>query len=139
MSNRKNQNNNLNNTVMNSSKVKTQKNLSALLGLALAVITLFQAGSVKSNESSDRSLTSIEEAELRAEIDSIFPDDGLTITERAYAEIEAEQTNYVKVFNANNELVAQGITTENEELRRLVNQADFLIQVPGQKYYRISE
>ncbi|KYG80955.1 hypothetical protein EV198_2831 [Roseivirga ehrenbergii] len=139
MSNRKKQNNNLNNTVMNSSKVKTQKNLSALLGLALAVITLFQAGSVKSNESSDRSLTSIEEAELRAEIDSIFPDDGLTITERAYAEIEAEQTNYVKVFNANNELVAQGITTENEELRRLVNQADFLIQVPGQKYYRISE
>ncbi|KYG85489.1 hypothetical protein AWW67_15280 [Roseivirga seohaensis] len=139
MSNRKNQNNNLNNTVMNSSKVKTQKNLSALLGLALAVITLFQAGSVKSNESSDRSLTSIEEAELRAEIDSIFPDDGLTITERAYAEIEAEQTNYVKVFNANNELVAQGITIENEELRRLVNQADFLIQVPGQKYYRISE
>ncbi|WP_141655361.1 hypothetical protein [Roseivirga seohaensis] len=124
---------------MNSSKVKTQKNLSALLGLALAVITLFQAGSVKSNESSDRSLTSIEEAELRAEIDSIFPDDGLTITERAYAEIEAEQTNYVKVFNANNELVAQGITIENEELRRLVNQADFLIQVPGQKYYRISE
>tara|TARA_A100000171_G_C2121448_1_gene141017 strand:+ start:1152 stop:1571 length:420 start_codon:yes stop_codon:yes gene_type:complete len=139
MSNRKNQNNNLNNTVMNSSKVKTQKNLSALLGLALAVITLFQAGSVKSNESSDRSLTSIEEAELRAEIDNIFPDDGLTITERAYAEIEAEQTNYVKVFNANNELVAQGITTENEELRKLVNQADFLIQVPGQKYYRISE
>ena len=139
MSNRKSQNKNLNNTVMNSSKVKTQKNLSAILGLALAVITLFQAGAVKSNEVSDRSLASIEEAELRAEIDNIFPDDGLTITERAYAEIAAEQTKYVKVFNAENELVAQGLTTENDELRQLVKQADFLTQVSGQKYYRISE
>ena len=139
MSNRKSQNENLNNTVMNSSTVKTQKNLSAILGLALAVITLFQAGAVKSNEVSDRSLASIEEAELRAEIDSIFPDDGLTITERAYEEIAAEQTKYVKVFNAENELVAQGLTTENDELRQLVNQADFLTQVSGQKYYRISE
>ncbi|WP_157716139.1 hypothetical protein, partial [Roseivirga echinicomitans] len=101
--------------------------------------TLFQAGAVKSNEVSDRSLASIDEAELRAEIDSIFPDDGLTITERAYAEIAAEQTNYVKVFNAENELVAQGLTTENDKLRELVNQADFLTQVSGQKYYRISE
>ncbi|WP_452610336.1 hypothetical protein [Roseivirga echinicomitans] len=139
MSNRKNQNNNLNNTVMNSSKVKTQKNLSALLGLALAVITLFQAGTVQSNESTDNNLTSIEEAELRAEIDNIFPDDGLTITERAYAEIAAERTHYAKVFNAENELVAQGLTTENDELRQLVKQADFLTQVSGQKYYRISE
>ena len=63
MSNRKSQNENLNNTVMNSSTVKTQKNLSAILGLALAVITLFQAGAVKSNEVSDRSLASIEEVE----------------------------------------------------------------------------
>ncbi|WP_323758594.1 hypothetical protein [Roseivirga sp.] len=124
---------------MNSSKVKTQKNLSAILGLALAVITLFQAGAVKSNEASDINLTSIEEAELRAEIDNIFPDDGLTIMERAYAEIEAEQTNFVKVFNADNELVAQGLTTENDELRQLVNQADLLTQVSGKKYYRISE
>ncbi|MGW8122785.1 hypothetical protein ACV07N_08995 [Roseivirga echinicomitans] len=124
---------------MNSSKVKTQKNLSALLGLALAVITLFQAGTVQSNESTDNNLTSIEEAELRAEIDNIFPDDGLTITERAYAEIAAERTHYAKVFNAENELVAQGLTTENDELRQLVKQADFLTQVSGQKYYRISE
>lgn len=126
-------------TVMKSSTVKTQKNLSALIALSLALVTLFQAGFVKSTESKN-DIRSKEEVQLIAEIESMLSEDEeLSIIEEVYQDVEAENSEEVKIFNAENELVAQGNPSTNAKVRNLVNQADYLTSTASSKYYRISK
>lgn len=128
---------NQNNKVMKSSKVRTQKNLSAVIALALALVTLFQASFVSSNETSDNNV-SIMEAELVAEIEMMLSEnEDTSIIDEVYMEIENENIATVKVFDTNNELIAEGNPSENEEVRKLVNQADFLLQSTEARYFRI--
>ncbi|PIQ48902.1 MAG: hypothetical protein COW03_07850 [Cytophagales bacterium CG12_big_fil_rev_8_21_14_0_65_40_12] len=128
---------NQNNKVMKSSKVRTQKNLSAVIALALALVTLFQASFVSSNETSDNNVT-IMEAELVAEIEMMLSEnEDTSIIDEVYMEIENENIATVKVFDTNNELIAEGNPSENEEVRKLVNQADFLLQSTEARYFRI--
>lgn len=128
---------NQNNKVMKSSKVRTQKNLSAVIALALALVTLFQASFVSSNETSDNNV-SIMEAELVAEIEMMLSEnEDTSIIDEVYMEIENENIATVKVFDTNNELIAEGNPSEDEEVRKLVNQADFLLQSTEARYFRI--
>ena len=126
-------------TVMKSSTVKTQKNLSALIALSLAVVTLFQAGFVKSTEI-ENDFKSKEEVQLIAEIEAMLEGDmEMTIIEEVYEEMEDEKISEVKIFNAENELVAQGNPSSNSEVRQLVNQANFLTSDADSKYYSLSK
>lgn len=128
---------NQNNKVMKSSKVRTQKNLSAVIALALALVTLFQASFVSSKETSDNNV-SIMEAELVAEIEMMLSEnEDSSIIDEVYMEIENESIATVKVFDINNELIAEGNPSEDEDVRKLVNQADFLLQSTEARYYRI--
>ena len=127
-----------NNTVMKSSTVKTQKNLSALIAISLALVTLFQAGFVKSTESKN-DFRSKEEIQLIAEIESMLTEDvDMDILEEVYQEVESEILSEVKVFNAENELVAQGNPSTDLEVRQLVNQSNYLTTDSGLKYYSLS-
>ena len=122
---------------MNSSKVKTQKNISALIALAIAFATLFQAGTANSNEVKDEFI-SFEEAQLVAEFDEFFLEEEMSIEESILEEVENDG-EIVKVFNADNELVYEGDPAQNETLRQAANQADYLSEIGGNKYYRIAE
>ena len=131
-----------NNTVMNSPKDKTQqqrtkiKNLSALLAIGLAVVTLFQAGTVKSENAALE--MSIVEAQLIAEVDQWFAEEEMILEEEMFFEPEAEDKTY-KVFNIEGILLAQGNPQENEALRLLVNQAEFLSEFAGEQYYTLTK
>jgi hypothetical protein len=122
---------------MISSKIKTQKNLSALIALALAITTLLQAGLAKSSEP-ETDYNAMKIATVLSEVDTtIMEEKNTALIEEVYEDFEAEQVDYVKVFNADNQLISEGIPSENDELRRLVNKADFLAVSANQKYYRI--
>jgi hypothetical protein len=126
-------------TVMKSSTVKTQKNLSALIALSLALVTLFQAGFINSTEI-EHDFKSKEEVQLIAEIEAMLEEDmEMTIIEEVYEEMEAEKISDVKIFNAENELVAQGNPSSNSEVRQLVNQANYLTSDADSKYYSLSK
>jgi len=126
---------------MNSPKVSRinsgQKTLSALIAIALAFVTLFQAGTANSNEVSSENI-SIEEAQLVAEIEQMLMDEEMTLEEEIYFEEMEELTEEVKVFNSNNELIGEGDPLVNPILGMLVNKADLLSEAGRQKYYRVS-
>ena len=122
---------------MNSPKVKTQKTLSALLAAALAIVTLFQAGTANSNEV-NAEIISFEEAQLVAEIEQMFLEEDMAIEEEIYFEEMEELTEEVRVYDNNNELIGEGDPTVNPVLGMLVNKADLLSEIGGQKYYRVS-
>ena len=122
---------------MNSPKVKTQKTLSAILAATLAIVTLFQAGTANSNEV-NAEIISFEEAQLVAEIEQMFLEEDMAIEEEIYFEEMEELTEEVKVYNNNNELIGEGDPTVNPVLGMLVNKADLLSEIGGQKYYRVS-
>lgn len=120
---------------MNNIKVKTQKTLSAILGIGLAVVILLQAGNVQSKESA-RSSISFEEATIIAEIQEMLLKEDVNYEEEfSFEELESD----VKVFNSKNELIAEGNTLENETLRILVNKANLISENQGKKYFRIAE
>jgi hypothetical protein len=122
---------------MNSPKINTQKSVSALIALALAIVTLFQAGTANSNEvTSD--IVSAEEAQLVAEIEQMLLEDEMTLEEEIYFEEMEELTKKVKVFNSDNELIGEGNPTKNPILGMLVNKADLLSETNGHQYYRVS-
>ena len=123
---------------MNSSKVKTQKNLSALIAIAVAIVTLFQAGPANSHEGKDE-FVSFEEAQLIAEFDAYFLEEEMSIEEAIVIEEMETETEYVKVFDANNELVLEGDPAQNEALRQALNTADFLSEMGNKQYYRITK
>ncbi len=127
---------------MNSPKNKTQqqrtkvKNLSALLAIGLAVVTLLQAGTVKSEKAAME--MSIMEAELIAEVDQWFAEEEMTVEEEMFFEAEAEEETF-KVFDTEGNLLAEGNPQENEELRKLVNQSEFMSEFAGEQYYSLTK
>jgi len=135
-----------NNTVMNSSEVKSSsknsrtkvKNLSAILAICLAVITLFQAGTANSKD--ERKMSALE-IELLTEIDEMFAtQEDLSLEEVIIEEVEAlTETNKVKVYDANGELLGEGDPKTNESLRQLVNKADFLNEYAGSSFYQVTQ
>ena len=136
---------------MNSSKVKTQnsvssksprllsgqKTLSAIIAMALAMVTLFQAAAANSNEAR---FVSAEEEALIAEAEAFFAEEiDMEIEELILLEELDNTTESVKVYNQNNELIGEGNPDTNPLLGKLVNQADYLSEMAGEKYYRITE
>ena len=123
---------------MKSSKVKTQKTLSAIAAVALAMVTLFQAATANSHEAA---YVSAEEAALLAEFDTFFADEAMEmeLEEMIVLEELEETTESVKVYNQNNELIGEGNPEVNPLLNMLVNQADYLSEMGGDKYYRVTE
>lgn len=122
---------------MKSPKLNTQKNISAIIALSLGLVTLFQASFVRSNEINEKSISK-QESELIAEIEVMFADDEeLSILEETYQELEEENIEAVKVFDENDNLIAEGIPSEDENLRVLVNRANFLSSDSKTKYFRI--
>ncbi|MGK0489308.1 MAG: hypothetical protein ACJAXB_002505 [Candidatus Endobugula sp.] len=122
---------------MKSPKINTQKNISAIIALALGLVTLFQASFVNSNEPNDTTISKQESA-LLAEVEMMLTEDeDLAILEEAYQEVENLEIELVKVFDENDELVAEGIPSEDEDLRALVNKANFIASDAKSKYFRI--
>ena len=119
---------------MNIIKVKTQKTLSAILGVGLAVVILLQTGNVQSKESALPSI-SVEEAIILADIEEMLLKENINYEEElSFEELESD----VKVYNSENELIAEGNTQDNEELIKLVNKANLLSENQGEKYFRIA-
>ncbi len=124
---------------MNSPKVKTQRTLSAILAAALAIVTLFQAGTANSNEVS-KEFVSFEEAQLVAEIEEmLMEEEEMAIEEEIYFEEMEELKETVRVYNSNNELIGEGDPLVNPVLGMLVNKADLLSEMGGHTYYRVSQ
>lgn len=134
-----------NNTTMKSSKVNTKysnspkvKNLSAIIAIMLAAVTLFQAGAVKS-DNLERKMTKLE-AELIAETEQFFAEEEeLSIEDMIYLEMEEEQVEEVSIFDNEDNLLASGDPSTDDEVRQLLNQADYLSEFGGKKYYRLSK
>jgi len=120
----------------NSSNSPKVRNLSAIIAVMLAAVTLFQAGNLKSNDLSSKELTTIE-AELIAEIDQFYAEDNFIVEEEIYMEME-EEAEEVNIFDADNNIIASGNPANDIELRKLVNQADYLSSFGSDKYYRLS-
>lgn len=112
------------------------KNLSALLAIGLAFITLFQAGIVKS-ENSERAMSTIE-SELILEVDEWFAAEEMEL-EQTLLEEAVEETDTFKVFDAAGNLVMEGVPSQNEALRQLVNSAEYLSEFSGDQYYTLTK
>lgn len=127
---------------MNSPKTKTQqhrtkvKNLSTLMAVGLALVTLFQAGTVRSEKVSRE--MSIMEVELLAEVDQWFAEEEMTLEEALLSEIVTQEEAF-KVFDTQGNLLAEGNPQENEALRKLVNQAEFMSEFSGAQYYSLTK
>lgn len=131
---------------MNSSKVKSNsgnsrtqvKNLSTILAICLAVITLFQAGTANSKD--ERKMSALE-IELLTELEDQFAEQQeLSLEEVILHDAEAlMESNEVKVYGANGELLGEGDPNNSESLRKLVNQAEFLNEYAGNSYYQIAQ
>lgn len=130
---------------MNSPKINTQnnsrtkiKNLSTVLAMLLAMVTLFQA-SADNNAKVERKMSTLEVKAL-TEIESfLFDNEEMTLEESIIEEFEAQEMEGVKVFDSEGNLVASGDLEGDSTLRNLVNQADYLSSFGGQQYYRIAE
>lgn len=121
----------------NSSNSPKVRNLSAIIAVMLAAVTLFQAGNVKSNDLSNKEVSTME-AELIAEIDQFFADEDFILEEEIYMEME-EEAEEVNIFDADNNIFASGNPANDIELRKLVNQADYISSFGSEKYYRLSK
>lgn len=118
---------------MNSPKVKTQKNLSALIAIALAAVTIFTASTANST-SPNATKAKLVESEIIAEIQQMIIEDEADYEEELNFETGESD---VKVFDENNELVGAGSTEGNQNLRVLVNKAEFVSELGDTKYYKI--
>ncbi len=103
----------------------------------LAAVTLFQAGNLKSNDLAGKGVSNIE-AELIAEMDQFFAEDETSLEEEIYMEMEETQVEEVSIFDSEDNLVASGNPANDIELRKLVNQADYLSEFADKQYYRLS-
>lgn len=130
---------------MDSSKVKTQnnarkriKNISTVMAMLLAMVTLFEA-SAKKPARSERQM-SIMEVKAIAEIEAFFMDEeDMGLEEIIFEEVEALSTEEVRVFDSEGTLLGSGDPATDSSLRSLVNQADYLSSFGNKKYYRIAE
>ena len=121
----------------NSSNSPKVRNLSAIIAVMLAAVTLFQAGNLKSNDLSNKEVSTME-AELIADIDQFFADEDFILEEEIYMEMEEEEEE-VNIFDADNNIFASGNPANDIELRKLVNQADYISSFGSEKYYRLSK
>ncbi len=121
----------------NSSNSPKVRNLSAIIAVMLAAVTLFQAGNLKSNDLSNKEVSTME-AELIADIDQFFADEDFILEEEIYMEME-EEAEEVNIFDADNNIFASGNPANDIELRKLVNQADYISSFGSEKYYRLSK
>jgi hypothetical protein len=128
---------------MKSPKNKTQvhrtkiKNFSALIALALAVVTLLQAGAVKS-ENRVKEMSTLE-ASLIAEVDLWFAEEAMDLEDSFLIEAEEAQTESVKVFDVEGNLLEEGDPSSNAKLRKLMNQAEFMSALGDQQYYALTK
>jgi len=95
----------------NSSNSPKVRNLSAIIAVMLAAVTLFQAGNLKSNDLSNKEVSTMED----------------------------ETAEEVNIFDADNNIFASGNPANDIELRKLVNQADYISSFGSEKYYRLSK
>jgi len=121
----------------NSSNSPKVRNLSAIIAVMLVAVTLFQAGNLKSNDLSNKEVSTME-AELIADIDQFFADEDFILEEEIYMEME-EEAEEVNIFDADNNIFASGNPANDIELRKLVNQADYISSFGSEKYYRLSK
>lgn len=124
----------VNNSTNRSPKVRS---LSAIIAIMLAAVTLFQASNVKSNDLNKEMPTM--EAELIAEIEQFYAEEDFAMEDEIYIEMEEDEAEEVNIFDADNNLIGSGNPANNNELRKLVNQADYLSSFGNEKYYRLSK
>lgn len=112
------------------------KNLSAVLAIGLAIVTLFQAGTVKS----EKAVTSKSnmEVEFIAEIDDWFASEEMDLEQMLLEDAIVETANY-KVYDADGQLLMEGDPAQNESLRQLINKAEFMSEFSGQQYYALTK
>lgn len=113
------------------------RNLSAVIGIMLAAVTLLQASHVKSNEIDNREVSMLE-MEFISEIDQFYTEDELSLEESIVLEMEEEAIE-ISIFDNANNLIAQGNPDNDSEIRQLVNQAEYLSSLGNKQYYRVSQ
>ena len=113
------------------------RNLSAVIGIMLAAVTLLQASHVKSNELDIREVSMLE-MEFISEINQFYAEEELSLEESIVLEMEDEAIE-ISIFDNANNLIAQGNPDNDSEIRKLVNQAEYLSSLGNKQYYRISQ
>lgn len=103
----------------------------------LAAVTMLQAGNVKSSELNNREISSLE-MELISEIEQFYSEAELSLEEAIIMEMEEEKAQ-ISVYDNENNLIASGDPKEDNELRKLVNKAEYLSSLGSKDYYRLSE
>jgi len=113
------------------------RNLSAVIGIMLAAVTLLQASHVKSNELDIREVSMLE-MEFISEINQFYAEEELSLEESIVLEMEDEAIE-ISIFDNANNLIAQGNPDNDSEIRQLVNQAEYLSSLGNKQYYRVSQ
>ena len=113
------------------------RNLSAVIGIMLAAVTLLQASHVKSNELDIREVSMLE-MEFISEINQFYAEEELSLEESIVLEMEEEAIE-ISIFDNANNLIAQGNPDNDSEIRQLVNQAEYLSSLGNKQYYRVSQ
>ena len=113
------------------------RNLSAVIGIMLAAVTLLQASHVKSNELDIREVSMLE-MEFISEINQFYAEEELSLEESIVLEMEEEAIE-ISIFDNANNLIAQGNPDNDSEIRQLVNQAEYLSSLGNKQYYRNSQ
>ncbi len=113
------------------------RNLSAVIGIMLAAVTLLQASHVKSNELDIREVSMLE-MEFISEINQFYAEEELSLEESIVLEMEEEAIE-ISIFDNANNLIAQGNPDNDSEIRKLVNQAEYLSSLGNKQYYRVSQ
>lgn len=113
------------------------RNLSAVIGIMLAAVTLLQASHVKSNELDNREVTMLEMGFI-SEINKFYAEEELSLEESIALEMEDEAIE-ISIFDNANNLIAQGNPDNDSEIRKLVNQAEYLSSLGNKQYYRVSQ
>ncbi len=114
------------------------RNFSAIIAVVLAAVTLLQASNVKSNELENREMSMLE-MELISEIDQFYAEEELSLEEEIVMEMEEAADLEISVYDNHNNLLASGNPENNAELRKLMNQADYLSSFGSKAYYRITK
>lgn len=112
------------------------RNFSAVIAIMLASVTLLQASNIKSEELNKSVMSSLE-VELLAEIEDFYAEEELSLEEAI--EMEEEEVIEINVYDNDNNLIASGNPENDTELRKLVNQAEYLSSLGSKEYYRVSE
>lgn len=115
-----------------------QKNISALVALLLAGTVLTSAAA------SSPEVISATEPTIEFEDDLSYMEDIQEYVDdyfESLMEIEEEQTNVIKIYDENGELVLSEDASESElseEATRLIRQSEFLTEYDDTSYYRLN-